>query len=541
MDNRHSWYAAVSLTFLVLFTYSYGITTLPIRGEESRRALVAWEMQANGDWIVPRQQGEPFLSRPPLGSWGIAITSAILGRGEGAVDLLATRLPTVLATLLTTWLVYIYARTFFLPEAALGAGLAYPTMIQVLELGRVAETEATFTLFVAGSLLLWHLGWRNEKPERFHWIIGYALAGLATLAKGPQAPVYFLAGCSALLLWRGLASELWKIPHLLGVLTFVAIVGCWQIPFQLSQGWAGVRAVYGGDVALRFEDVATITIVKHFFTYPLEVLVCTGPWSWCVAAGLMIPAIRRQWRDAFAATFFTGPITNSKSSTPAGAEHGDGSEVYRAGRRAEAMVFIFLCLLLSFPTCWLPPGARARYYMPMYPCIAVFVGSILDGWLRADAGRCAERAKTLAWQAPMLACSLALGYCFCLLPWFIARGENLAGAVALLKKHLPADVSLVSFGQVHHLFVYHYRAPITMVPWPTNTDVLPSDEYFCFDRIGQSSVELPFPWEEVTVLSCDRYRQLQPRDTVVIGRRLSTPTSTTTTKIPSIPRLATRE
>ncbi len=40
-------------------------------GEEPRRGQVAREMIASGDWIVPRQQGLPFLSRPPLQNWAI--------------------------------------------------------------------------------------------------------------------------------------------------------------------------------------------------------------------------------------------------------------------------------------------------------------------------------------------------------------------------------------------------------------------------------------------------------------------------------------
>ena len=50
------------------------------------------------------------------------------------------------------------AGCFFRGSGALAAGLAYATMGQVLVLGRLAETEATFTLLLSGALLGLALG-----------------------------------------------------------------------------------------------------------------------------------------------------------------------------------------------------------------------------------------------------------------------------------------------------------------------------------------------------------------------------------------------
>ena len=36
-----------------------------------------------GDWIVPRQQGEPFLYRPPCGSWSMALFGLVRGQVDG--------------------------------------------------------------------------------------------------------------------------------------------------------------------------------------------------------------------------------------------------------------------------------------------------------------------------------------------------------------------------------------------------------------------------------------------------------------------------
>src|SRR2546421_1803393 len=95
----------LALAFAPAAIYGARLTTLPIRGEETRRAEVAIEMLATGDWVVPRQQGQPFLSRPPLGSYPIAAFEMLLGTDS----LLAVRLPSVIATWLTTLLIYGYS------------------------------------------------------------------------------------------------------------------------------------------------------------------------------------------------------------------------------------------------------------------------------------------------------------------------------------------------------------------------------------------------------------------------------------------------
>src|SRR5438132_6217649 len=65
--RRLEWQALL-LTGIVAVIYFVRVGDMSIRGEESRWATVATEMLRTGDWVVPRQQGVPFLSRPPLGS-----------------------------------------------------------------------------------------------------------------------------------------------------------------------------------------------------------------------------------------------------------------------------------------------------------------------------------------------------------------------------------------------------------------------------------------------------------------------------------------
>ena len=52
-------------------------------------------MLASGDWLVPRVGSDPYLRKPPLLNWAIALSCKLSG---GASEW-AVRLPSVLATL----------------------------------------------------------------------------------------------------------------------------------------------------------------------------------------------------------------------------------------------------------------------------------------------------------------------------------------------------------------------------------------------------------------------------------------------------------
>jgi hypothetical protein len=572
------------LTGIVGAIYFARLPEMSVRGEESRWATVATEMIRTGDWVVPRQQGIPFLSRPPLGSWLIA--SATLMRGH--CDVWAVRLPAVFATLLTSLLAYGYSRAFLSRFGAFTGALAYATMGQVLQLGRVGETEAVFTFFVSASLLIWHWGIVKQWPDIWVWIAGYGLAALGALAKGPQAPIYFVAATGMFLIWQRVwgwhafaakqvqrtSSEhtmgrksmapqaslprLVSWPHLAGVGVFAAIIACWQIPFFLKLGWPAVRAIWASDTAMRFSEIHLQDVLEHMVTYPVEILGCTLPWS-LFLFGYLSRKLRRE--IGFGAA--------------SGVSHDPGSK--------RMVMFLAVCLAITFPTCWLIPGAHGRYFMPLYPCLAALIGLVVERSVLVDT----ESIPRGIWQNSLGGLSLAMvGFALAILSaswlgfprvsvliqernlsliyaastlafaaflwwlrersswrWgyagvcalaacvgvtydtvvmnFIARKNGVtAEQVAQLKEGLPNGQVLTSFGPIHHLFAYHFQDSIALQDWPKDCDD-PADKvaYFCFER--NDARPLPFAWEKLAEVSCDRDRTPEPEEVVIIGRRLA--------------------
>jgi 4-amino-4-deoxy-L-arabinose transferase-like glycosyltransferase len=569
--GQRRWFFEPQLGLLVLLVagiYCTRLGDLTIRGEETRRARVAIEMLESGDFIVPREQGRLFPDRPPLGNWVIALSMAMFG----GHDVVAVRLPTVLATLLTTILIYGYARTFLTAIGALAAGAAYATMGQVLQLGFLAETEATLTLFTGASLLVWHGGYLRGWPKLGVWTAGYALAALAALAKGPQGPLYFGGAVAVYLMLRRDWRWLFSPAHLAGIAVFAAIVGAWQVPYSLEVEWDKVLQTWGHTSAARFDYSQPWPVVRHLLSYPWEILGCLLPWS--------------PWLAAYSNRDFRRSL----------------------GPAREPAIFLAVAIVVAFPTCWLAPQARGRYFMPLYPCFAPLIGLVIERALAAaHAAHCrlslrektsfrgAEDALARMWRAyciaaaivlvlagaTVLAISIAgvaqespfsqslafasvyaalasiaawtigrarggdsprraslacltlaafmgLSFTGLMMNALIRRAEDVAGRVAELKLRLPPGARLVSFGRAHHAFVYHYGQTIPWLDWPAKQDATPAEaaadwDYFCFHSVRGRRKPLPFEWEEVAAISCDRYRREQPVDTMVVGRRLGQP------------------
>lgn len=557
LEPKCQWSDIVAVAALVLgvsLLYGARLSLLPLVGEETRWATAARETLAAGDWVVTRQQGQVFAERPPMTVWLMAIG----GSARGDVDSIAVRLPSVVAIVLTSLVVFAYTRSFATAITALVAALVYATFGQVLQIGRLGESEATFALFVGASLLSWHLGYVRGWRPILTWSIGFGFAALAALVKGPQAPVYFVAITAAYLAYCRDWSYLFNWQPLFGGFVFAAIIAAWQIPFYLRTDWQHVWATWAGLAGDRFHAWGMLI---HAVTYPIETFACLLPWSPMLVA-LAWPSVRRRVFD-----------------------------------RSPAAEFLIIAMLVAYPTVWFAAGARGRYFMPLYPLAAVLVGLVIETCATAPRGSAARRA----WHRFLLLISAvigATGLFVSVRSWLpkatVVSRENLGfdllfasmsavaviaiwsafrkqgnvvplraalaiavvvglgavgplmnsnarkwsdptEAVAGLASLIPNDSQLVSLTPIDHRFAYYYGKSIRELGWPRTVDDVPADvEYFCFMRWpGDTAIAraagrgrtvyttpgtLPFAWEEVTAICSDRRPDLATATFIVLGR-----------------------
>lgn len=552
-NNGRQW-ALVGLVALVVAIYFTRISYLPVSGEEGRWARGAVQMIETGDWIVPRQQGKVFPERPPMSSWLMAIGGLI----RGDVDGVAVRFPSLFAVLLTSIVIFFYASSYLSPFGAFAAGAVYATFGQVLEIGRLGESEAVFTLFVSASLLLWHHGHAHWRPAAT-WIVAYSLMALGALVKGPQAPVYFSGATFLFLAIRRDWKYLFSWQHLAGLVSAGVIVGAWLIPYYLATDIDAVIATWAGLAGDRFTFGG---LLSHASVYPFETMACLLPWS-----ALLVVYFKPSFR---------------RSIQP----------------HREMVLFLLIALAVTYPTVWFAAGARGRYYMPLYPLIAILIGVAVQKCAGSAAGSARRKdwnrfavalaavmtfigfgvlylsvaspailihfrqptsfavvfavtttvgAGVLIWTClhadkrrtvlgfSVICMLIGLTWSGLVLNMQKSRWNNIGAAVHKVRTKLPSEVRLVSFTPVDHRFCYFYRDFIPQLEWPETMDDVPDDlEYFCINHYitdtpesrrsgrgrnwSQSPGTLPFQWEEIARVPCDRKIRQKSNDSVIIGR-----------------------
>src|SRR5437763_3340633 len=103
LRSRVFLWVIIPLLWALAYLPQLGVRDL--RLEEGRRAQPALEMLRSGDFITPRLYGEPYLNKPPLFFWVVAVNAKV----QGEINNLTTRIPSVLAVLGGWFLVLLFA------------------------------------------------------------------------------------------------------------------------------------------------------------------------------------------------------------------------------------------------------------------------------------------------------------------------------------------------------------------------------------------------------------------------------------------------
>jgi 4-amino-4-deoxy-L-arabinose transferase-like glycosyltransferase len=145
--------------------------------DEARYAEIAREMIALGNYLLPHLNFVPYVEKPPLLYWMIALSMRTAGFNETAA-----RIPGAICALagaLATW--FFTLRTFD-RRRALIAGAILITAPLYAVMAQVVTTDMALTTLTAIAMFALFLQWR----EGGRWyVIGYIAIGLGILAKGP--------------------------------------------------------------------------------------------------------------------------------------------------------------------------------------------------------------------------------------------------------------------------------------------------------------------------------------------------------------------
>jgi len=298
--------------------------------DEGRNAEVGREMAATNDYVMPRIDGMPYLDKPIVYFAAEAAAMEVLGPTE-----FAARLPAVLFTLATAFVVWWFAKRVWDEESALVAAIAYLTMPLVLAFARTVIFDSALTFFMVVAIVAFFV----EKPT-----LAWAAIGFGVITKGPVAIAV------PLLVAIPFAIKQKKFRSLFswwGLVAFVAIIAPWV--WAVSQVVPDfLHYVLVTETAQRLATKALKRTGPPWYFIPY---VIGGALPWIIVA-----------------------IANAKE--------------FRR-KLDPATLYAILWILIPFIFFSISQSKRPQYILPVMPAIALLVARATKGF----------RAAAIAWIA----------------------------------------------------------------------------------------------------------------------------------------------
>jgi 4-amino-4-deoxy-L-arabinose transferase-like glycosyltransferase len=360
------------------------------------QAQIARNMLASGDWVTARLDGIPYLEKPPLLYWLIAIAYRILGESDWVA-----RIPGALSAIALALVTAAFGVWAFGRQAGLYAGLCISTCVGLFLFTRILIPDCMLTACIALALWAFLRVIDDEEPRPRLWaFLGAASLGVSLLLKSLIGIVFPIGAVVVYLaITRQLFDlDIWRrLRPFSGLATVLVIAAPWHIlatlrnPPYFDFTMHSAPGEYHGFLWFFFINEQLLRFLnlrypRDYNTVPRVVfwslnLVWLFPWS------VYLPAAGRL------------------NFRPNG----------RAGRtRFLALCWIgFVLVFFTFST------TQEYYSMPIYPALALLIGAAM-----------AEGGSWIRWGTRVLSVIL-----------FVAAAA--AGSIWFLVRRLPApgDIS----------------------------------------------------------------------------------------------------
>jgi 4-amino-4-deoxy-L-arabinose transferase-like glycosyltransferase len=487
------WQWVLGFLIAALMLWGIGLGNLPLRDwDEGTRALVAREIYRTGNWIYPTFQGEPYLLKPPLMDWLIALSYHL-----GGVTEFTTRLPGAFFSACAVPLLYLVARELFLERlpAIFSAGV-YLTLLPVVRHGRLAMLDGMIVAFFLLLLVCLLKSRRNS-----YWAIGIGLClGIITFTKGLL--VIPLAAIAITFIFADRQLKLLKNRYLwLGLLLGNLPIIAWYTAQWQHYGITFLQVHFQNQGLERISQAVEGHKQPAWF-YLLELLKYTLPWLLFWLGGLYLAWQKRatSWGAlTLIGTFgYLGVISLMKTKLPwyimplypffALAVAAQLSEFWKGGKHFPRFITVILGFLVLVGLFGL------IYFILVDPQIILIVMSVIVASTMGIAARIAQKNNPKFIIVLLVGMYLILGLLMTSKSWIWELNEAFAvKPVANLIREKTAANTIIytSFGYRRPSLDFYSERQV--IPSDTNTlqKIWSKQPYFLLNQSALSALNLP--------------------------------------------------
>jgi 4-amino-4-deoxy-L-arabinose transferase-like glycosyltransferase len=355
---------------------------------EGHFAGVSREMVLSGDWLTPHLNGSPYLNKPPLLYWSMALSQSLFGINEWAA-----RMPLALYGWLGVLVAWAFAREVFGRAAGrLAAGLLTVSAGWFLFTHQLLIDALLSSLHLAAVYGFWRA---TREPERKrHWLCFYGSLALAMMAKGPIGLVFPGVVALGFMVVRKRWDLLRHARLWWGIPLAVAPVVIWAV--LIERRYPGfIDHIVMNENVRRIGDKRWPKDYGGVQVGPLAYLATAAVWCapWVLFA---CQTIGFTWRRAVGGQEL--PVSSEVSQRISGGASDSA--------RRDAVLLLALAALVPV-LIFLPVPARLIYYcLPATPPFMVLVA----GWWMTEGGEQAQRRFAAAVMAVAGAAIFSAGF-----------------------------------------------------------------------------------------------------------------------------------
>lgn len=247
--------------------------------DEIRYADAFTHLARDHKWLVLYLNGQFYPDKPPVYFWFLALLRWLTNLDGPPLFYLGA----ALSGLFFVWATYALARNVYAAsrELAFGAGLTLLGTFYFIGLSHYSRMDLLFGALILCAQLCLFQAWRKEQSAR--WLaLGFGLAGLATLVKGPLGLAFPLASSLLYLFWTRDLRRFWRRDTGIGAAVCLGLLGAWLLAVLLVEDTAYLRNVFHEQIYRR--AVNTWHHEQPFYHYLLTLPAAWAPWTLALAA-----------------------------------------------------------------------------------------------------------------------------------------------------------------------------------------------------------------------------------------------------------------